>query len=54
VRALWLAWWQFPFDDEIYTLSMIEPYSAAQLLTTCPKGSDVHLLLSYPLFLWAA
>lgn len=39
--------WRFPFDDEIYTLSMIERYPAAKLFSFYLAGGDVHPPLSY-------
>jgi len=42
--------WRFPFDDEIYTLSLIERQSAGALLTVFPATEDVHPPLSYLLF----
>lgn len=42
--------WRFPFDDEIYTLSLIEHVSAIKLLTVFPATRDVHPPLSYFLF----
>ena len=34
--------WRFPFDDEIYTLTLGEQHSALRLLTDFPVQSDVH------------
>jgi hypothetical protein len=42
--------WRFPFDDEIYTLSLIKQQSALELLTVFPTRQDVHPPLSYLLF----
>ncbi len=42
--------WRFPFDDEIYTLTLIERQSALSLLTTFPASLDVHPPLSYLVF----
>lgn len=42
--------WRFPFDDEIYTLTLIERHSALTLLTTFPASLDVHPPLSYLVF----
>ena len=42
--------WRFPFDDEIYTLSVIERQSARALLTVFPAAQDVHPPLSYLVF----
>jgi hypothetical protein len=42
--------WRFPFDDEIYTLSVITRQSALTLLTTFPTREDVHPPLSYLVF----
>ena len=42
--------WRFPFDDEIYTLSLIENNSAIKVVLDT-VGGDVHPPLSYLLFL---
>jgi len=42
--------WRFPFDDEIYTLTIIDRLSPLQLLTLYPARFDVHPPLSYLLF----
>ena len=42
--------WRFPFDDEIYTLSMIEPKAARVLLANFPATGDIHPPLSYAIF----
>jgi hypothetical protein len=42
--------WRFPFDDEIYTLTLIERQSARALLTVLPATQDVHPPLSYLVF----
>jgi hypothetical protein len=42
--------WRFPFDDEIATLSKIEPDAARQLIATFPVTDDIHPPLSYLLF----
>ena len=42
--------WRFPFDDEVYTLGVIERLSFLKLVTVYPAGSDVHPPLSYMLF----
>jgi hypothetical protein len=42
--------WRFPFDDEIYTLTLIEQQSARALLTVLPATRDVHPPLSYLVF----
>jgi len=42
--------WRFPFDDEIYTLSLIQRYSALTLLTVFPKQTEVTPPLPYLLF----
>ena len=42
--------WRFPFDDEIYTLTTIERYSALKLAAVYPGSADVHPPLSYLLF----
>lgn len=42
--------WRFPFDDEIYTLSLIERHSALTLLTVFPRREDVTPPLPYLLF----
>lgn len=46
--------WRFPFDDEIYTLTIIGRLSPLQLVTLYPARFDVHPPLSYLLFsgLW--
>jgi hypothetical protein len=42
--------WRFPFDDEIYTLDLIERMSPLRLVTTFPGQVDVHPPLSYLVF----
>lgn len=42
--------WRFPFDDEIYTFSVIERHSAFTLLTVFPRTQDVTPALSYLMF----
>ena len=42
--------WRFPFDDEIYTPSLIENNSAIKVVLDTVDG-DVHPPLSYLLFL---
>lgn len=42
--------WRFPFDDETYTLSLIEQRSALSLLTVFPTTEDSHPPLSYLVF----
>ncbi|MGB6749239.1 MAG: hypothetical protein WBE51_14600 [Xanthobacteraceae bacterium] len=43
--------WRFPFDDEIYTLRLIERESALSLLTSFPRyGGDEHPPLGYLVF----
>lgn len=42
--------WRFPFDDEIYTLNMLERTSAIDFLTIYPAFNDVHPPLSYLVF----
>ena len=42
--------WRFPFDDEVYTLSTIERFSAFKLAFVYPGLTDVHPPLSYLLF----
>jgi hypothetical protein len=42
--------WRFPFDDELYSLTVIERYSVHTLLTVFPTVEDVHPPLSYLVF----
>ena len=42
--------WRFPFDDEIYTLSMAEPQAARTLFADFPATGDIHPPLSYAIF----
>jgi hypothetical protein len=42
--------WRFPFDDEIATLSMIEPQGAREALADFPATNDIHPPLSYAIF----
>jgi hypothetical protein len=42
---------RFPFDDEVYTLRLIEDRSLIKLLFFYPATNDVHPPLSYALFL---
>src|SRR5262249_32816160 len=34
--------WRFPFDDEIATLSKIEPEAAREFVTNFPTSDDIH------------
>jgi hypothetical protein len=43
---------RFPFDDEVYTLRLIEHSSFAKLLLSYPATNDVHPPLSYLIFFW--
>ena len=42
--------WRFPFDDEIATLSQIEPDALRALISGFPATDDIHPPLSYALF----
>jgi hypothetical protein len=42
--------WRFPFDDEIATLSKIEPDAARQFIATFPATDDIHPPLLYLIF----
>jgi len=42
--------WRFPFDDEIATLSKIEPEAAREIIATFPATDDIHPPFSYLLF----
>jgi hypothetical protein len=42
--------WRFPFDDEIATLTKIEPDTARELVATFPATDDIHPPFSYLLF----
>jgi hypothetical protein len=42
--------WRFPFDDEIATLTKIEPDTARELIATFPATDDIHPPFSYLLF----
>ena len=42
--------WRFPFDDEVATLSKIEPDAARELIATFPATDDIHPPFSYLLF----
>jgi len=42
--------WRFPFDDEIATLSKIEPDSAREIIATFPATDDIHPPFSYLIF----
>jgi len=42
--------WRFPFDDEIATLSKIEPISVHELIATFFSTDDIHPPFSYLLF----
>lgn len=42
--------WRFPFDDEIATLSKIDPDAARELVLSFPATDDIHPPLSYALF----
>lgn len=42
--------WRFPFDDEIATLSKIDPDAARALVLSFPATDDIHPPLSYALF----
>jgi hypothetical protein len=34
--------WRFPFDDEIVTLSKVEPEAAREFVTNFPTTDDIH------------
>ncbi len=42
--------WRFPFDDEIYTLKIIEPQAARAAFANFPGTDDIHPLFSYAIF----
>jgi len=42
--------WRFPFDDEIATLSKIEPDAARAFIAGFPATDDIHPPLSYAVF----
>jgi hypothetical protein len=42
--------WRFPFDDEIATLSKIEPDAVRELIATFPATDDIHPPFSYLVF----
>ena len=42
--------WRFPFDDEIATLSKIEPEAAREFITNFPTTDDIHPPFSYVSF----
>ena len=42
--------WRFPFDDEIATLSKIEPEAAREFITNFPTTDDIHPPFSYVFF----
>jgi len=42
--------WRVPFDDEIATLSKIEPDSAREIIATFPATDDIHPPFSYLIF----
>ena len=42
--------WRFPFDDEIATLSKIEPEAAREFITNFPTADDIHPPFSYVFF----
>jgi hypothetical protein len=42
--------WRFPFDDEVATLSKIEPDAIRELIATFPATDDIHPPFSYLVF----
>jgi hypothetical protein len=42
--------WRFPFDDEIATLSKIEPNAVRAFIAGFPATDDIHPPLSYAVF----
>jgi hypothetical protein len=42
--------WRFPFDDEIATLSKIEPGAAREFVANFPATDDIHPPFSYVFF----
>jgi hypothetical protein len=42
--------WRFPFDDEIATLSKIEPEAAREFIANFPATDDIHPPFSYLVF----
>jgi hypothetical protein len=42
--------WRFPFDDEIATLSKIQPEAARAIIAVFPATYDIHPPLSYAVF----
>jgi hypothetical protein len=42
--------WRFPFDDEIATLSKIEPHAASEFVATFLSADDIHPPFSYLIF----